>query len=401
MTHSQSDILFQTNKLKKDTVRSYSSFSMQEAEKALSFHKSMPSYQETPLISMKNLAAFLGVKDLWLKDESSRFNLNSFKILGSSYALAKFFSQTKKSEQTKSVTFDRLIWGMKNRNDQLTLATASDGNHGCGLAHIAQVCETKAHIFVPAGTSAARVKAMKAQGAEVTITDKNYDETLLIAYEEAKRNGWLLVQDTTINEAVNDKIPSYIMQGYLTLVHECYAQLNEQRPTHIFVQAGVGSFAAAIQAYLCNRFLDKGPKLIIVEPQGADCFYRSHSKEDGYIHPYVEPQKTKMTSLACGLPNRLAWPIIRDESFGFISCSDRVTFQGMRVLNQPLKGDARICAGESGAVGLGLVFKLFFQEKFSEIKNKMGLNEESKIMVFSTEGISDPESFHQNLWLDE
>lgn len=397
MSKTGSDIVFQENLQRKSPGSKYPEFSLNETLSAFSFHRSMPSYEKTPLHQMKGLADYLGIESLWIKDESRRFRLNSFKALGASYALGKWLMK-KTGQSSDQPTFDRMIWWFSNLEGDFSLVTATDGNHGCGVAWLASVCGCKAKIFVPSCTSEPRIANIEKLGAEVIVVDGNYDKAVRVAQRSANDGNSLFIQDTTTEQ--EETVPEYIMQGYLTLIHETYDQLPlEERPTHILLQAGVGSFAAAAQAYISNRFGDKGPRIILVEPEGAACFYESFKRNDGDM-TCLDDYHSVMAGLSCGRPNRLAWRILKGESEGVLRCHDRVSYLGMRVLHQPLSKDAKIISGESGAVGLGALFKICKEAEASDIREKLGLDQSSKVLLISTEGATDPDGFRKGLWED-
>ena len=398
MSKTGSDIVFRENPRGNPVRARYHEFSLDETLNALSFHRSIPSFETTPLYKMDSLAEYLGIRSLWIKDESSRFRLNTFKGLGPSYALAKWLKQKSGSGYGHHPTFDRVVWWCSNLEEDFSLVTAADGHYGCGVAWLASLCGCKARIFVPAGTSGSWVASIRSFGAEVEVIQGNYDRAVRLARQSASDDGSLFIQDTVTE--YDEEIVRFVMQGYLTLIHEVYTQLPaEQRPGHILLQAGAGSFAAAAQAYLSNRFGENAPQLILVEPEGAACFYESFGRGDGSITK-LDSHHTIMSGLNCGEPNRFAWKILRDESDGVLRCHDRVSWLGMRVLNQPLPRDPKIVSSESGAVGLGALFKICREEDKLQLKKTLGLNQDSVVLVFSTEGPTDLAGYRQGLWED-
>jgi len=219
-----------------------------------------------------------------------------------------------------------------------------------------------------------------------------------LAAQDAARNGWLLVQDTAMPGY--EDIPRRVMQGYLTMFEEALAEAGDPMPTHVFVQCGVGSLAAACQAYLVERFGANRPQVVVVESDRAACFYQSMQAGDGRSHPVTGPLDTIMAGLACGEPSLTAWDILKDWADVFVACPDRVTCRGMRVLGNPLPGDPRVVSGESGAVTTGLLFEACRSGDGKPLKTALALNERSRVLLFSTEGDTDPEMYRRIVWGD-
>lgn len=373
-----------------------------EIGKARNFHKSFPEYQPTPLHSLNCLAKALGVGGIHIKDESYRFGLNAFKVLGGSYAMARYLAQ-RLDRDISELPFEILTSKpIKERLGEITFATTTDGNHGRGVAWTARQLGQKAVVYMPKGSSVTRLENIRAEGAEASITDMNYDDAVRMTAKKAKENGWVVVQDTAW-EGYRD-IPTWIMQGYGTMACEALEQLQTagvQKPTHIFVQAGVGSFAGAVQGYFASVFKDERPKTVIVEADKADCFFKSVQAGDGDPRAVGGDMATLMAGLACGEPNIISWDILRDYSEMYVSSPDWVAASGMRTLGNPLKGDPRVISGESGAVTTGLLRALLQSPKLREVKEALQLNSESQILLFSTEGDTDPGKYRSIVWNGE
>ena len=373
--------------------------SRNEIAKAKAFHKSFPEYTETPLHSLENLAKYLKVGGIYVKDESQRFGLNTFKVLGGSFAMAKYMEKHFYGQAEELTCAQICSPESYAKTGQLTFVTATDGNHGRGVAWAAKHMGHRAVVYMPKGSSLIRLKNILAEGAEASITDLNYDEAVRLAAEKAKAFGWIVVQDTAWEGY--EEIPTWIMQGYGTIADEAMDQLNSagiEKPTHVFLQAGVGSFAAAIQGYFATRFGDEKPKTAIVEPNLADCLYKSVVANDGKPKNVTGDMATIMAGLACGEPNILGWEILRDYSDMFFSCPDEVTARGMRLLGNPLAYDKRIISGESGAVTTGLLSYLLQEGSLKEAQKSLGIDENSKILLISTEGDTDPEKYRDIVW---
>lgn len=368
-------------------------FDMDASETVPSFHKTFPNYKPTPLIELSGLAYHLGVKNIWVKDESHRFGLNAFKVLGASYAVAKLIGEMfniSKKELSYSIFTDNSI---REKIKNLTLVTATDGNHGRGVAWTAKQIGCKSVVYMPKGTKKARFENIKSLGADVYIIDGNYDDASKLARENAEKYGWLLVQDSSWDGY--EKIPLWVMQGYLTLLDEAFEQLQGETPTHVFVQCGVGSLPAVVQAYLVDIFGERRPLLAVVEPEDAACVYESFAAGDGNIHTLKNEMRTIMAGLACGTPSKLAWEIMRDHSNFFVTCDDEITKSGMNILAKGTFGDNKITSGESGAVTTGLVYKLLSDPECAHLAQKLKLKSNSKIFLISTEGDTDPEMYQK------
>lgn len=375
---------------------SVSDFTLAELQKALNFHQSIPGYQPTPLVSLPALSRHLGVGSLHVKDESFRFNLKAFKVLGGAYAMARLIAELA-GEDIAALPFDVMI-GEKLRKaiGEVVFATTTDGNHGRGVAWTARQLRQKSVVYMPKGSSEERLAAIRREGAEAAIVDMNYDEAVRMTAEQAREHGWLVVQDTAWEGY--EKIPLWIMQGYGTLMLESMQQLHGVAPTHILVQAGVGSLAAAVQGIVAAAFGPDRPKVIVTEANAADCLYRSALAQSGDPVAVGGDLSTIMAGLACGEANVIGWRILRDYSQAFISCPDSVSAHGMRVLAAPLPGDTPVTAGESGAVTTGLLSVLMQAPGMAATREALGLDSNSRVLVINSEGDTDPQKYHDIVW---
>ena len=371
----------------------------EEAEKAQKFHESFPVYSKTPLVELKNLAKAIGVKDIYVKDESYRFGLNAFKVLGGSYAIGRLIAD-KIGEDIKDLSAEKMVSKeVKDKTGDMVFVTATDGNHGRGVAWTANQLKQKSVVYMPKGSAIERLNNILAEGAEASITDMNYDEAVRLADKNAKEKGWIVVQDTAW-EGYED-IPTWIMQGYMTLAYEIVKQIEENKaeaPTHIFLQAGVGSLAGAICGFFANYYKDNQPKIVVIEPNKADCIYRTAEANDGKLHFVTGDLNTIMAGLACGEPNSIGWNVLKDYADGFISCPDYVAADGMRVMASPLKGDDQVVSGESGAATLGCIYNVLTDKSLVDLKNKLELDENSRLLFISTEGDTDRENYIDVVW---
>lgn len=375
-------------------------FEEKEMKEVYDFHKSLPGYKATPLVELDDLAKYYRVQKLWLKDESKRFGLNAFKVLGGSYAIGKYLSQ-KLGRDMSELPFNVLISDeVKKQLGDVTFVTATDGNHGRGVAWVANKLRQKSVVYMPKGSAKMRFDAIAREGADVSITDLNYDDAVRLANKGAEEHGWIMVQDTAWDGY--EEIPLWIMQGYSTIINEIVEQLEaakEEKPTHVFLQAGVGSFAGAVQGYLAHLYGDDRPITIICEPHGANCIYKSMEANDGKPHNVTGDLTTIMAGLACGEPNTISWKILRDNADFSVSCDDSIAARGMRVLSSPLGNDQRVISGESGAVGLGLFTVLSEKkEEYAELMKALKIDENSRILCISTEGDTDVEGYKNVVW---
>lgn len=374
--------------------------SLKNVREARNFHKSFPQYTVTPLARLDGMAARLGLANIFVKDESFRFGLNAFKVLGGSFAMARYIAG-EMNKDVSEMTYDYMT-SEKFREEfgQATFYTATDGNHGRGIAWAANKLGQKAVVHMPKGSSNQRFNNIAREGAKVTIEDVNYDECVRMAAAEAESTvHGVIVQDTAWEGY--EEIPSWIMQGYGTLASEAAEQLRENeanRPTHVFVQAGVGSLAGAIVGYFTNLYPQNPPKFIVMEAGAADCLYRGALAGDGKPRIVSGDLSTIMAGLACGEPNTIAWDILRNHADAFLSCPDWVSAKGMRMLAVPLKGDPKVISGESGAVGMGVLASVMGNDDYRELREALELDRFSKVLLFSTEGNTDSEKFRTIVW---
>ncbi|MDA8193914.1 MAG: diaminopropionate ammonia-lyase [Thermaerobacter sp.] len=360
------------------------------------YHATLPGYRFTPLHPLSTLARHWNLGGLFIKDESSRFGLNAFKSLGGTYAVAKYLSRTLDHGQPLTT---HTLTSPGTRQRSLTFATATDGNHGVGIAWAAHQFGHQSIVFMPRGTAAARVQSVRAAGGQAEVTAFNYDDTVAWVAAEAAERGWVLVQDTSWPGY--QEIPLWIMQGYTTLIYEALQQLQDfgvKRPTHVFLQAGVGSFAAAVTGFLANVFASAIPLIIVVEPTQTASLLRSATVGDGQLHSLEGPMQTVMAGLACGAPNPLAWDILQHWVGMFLSCPDEMAARGTRILANPLAGDPAVISGESGSVTLGVLSHIMASPLAQTLRQSLDLNEQSQVLLVSTEGMTDPVLYRRLVW---
>jgi len=366
--------------------------------KIRSFHRQLPGYRMSPLKGLSNLAARLGLGGIWVKDESARLDLQSFKVLGGSYAIYRLI-QKRLGLEGQELSFTELTNGtIREKLGDITFAAATDGNHGRGVAWSAAQMGFRSVIYVHKLTSQGRIQAIENSGARVVVVDGNYDDAVRQVYQDAQRNDWEVVSDTSWDGY--EDIPKWVMQGYTTMLSEAQEQLAAQglsQPTHIFVQAGVGSLAAATIGFYHNLFGDS-IQTCVVEPTKAACLYRSALAEDGLPHTAEGDLDTIMAGLACGEPNPIAWEILKDRTDYFAICPDYVAAMGMRVYGVPLRGDPPVISGESGAVTLGALMYIMQHASARAFREQLGLGMDSHVLLINSEGNTSPDDFRYVVW---
>ncbi len=388
------------NKMPKSADEHLSIMSPDNVDKARAFFAGFPQYAVTPLAKLDGMAARLGLGDLFVKDESYRFGLNAFKVLGGAFAIARYIA-SETGRDIGEITYDYLTSDQLYEDfGQATFYTATDGNHGRGVAWAAQQLGQKAVVHMPKGSAKMRFDNIAKEGAEVTIEEMNYDDCVRLAAAEAARTEHGVVMQDTAWEGY-ELIPSWIMQGYGCMAQEAIQQLRAleiNRPTHVFVQAGVGCMASAVVGYYANLFPSHPPKFIVMEAEAAACLYKGACQGDGSPAIVGGDLSTIMAGLACGEPNTLSWDILRNHADAFLAIPDWVSARGMRMLAAPMRGDPAVVSGESGAVGMGVVDALMTDPTCGALKEALGLDKNSSVLLFSTEGDTDPENYRRIVW---
>jgi len=374
--------------------------SLENVARARAFHQSFPQYSVTPLAELSGMAAELGLGGLCIKDESYRFGLNAFKVLGGSFAMGRYIAD-EMGRDVSTLSYEYLTSpAFREEFGQATFFTATDGNHGRGVAWAANKLGQKSVVHMPKGSSQSRFDNIAREGAKVTIEEVNYDDCVRMAAAEAKgTEHGVVVQDTAWDGY--EEIPSWIMQGYGTMANEAASQLCQLgigRPTHVFVQAGVGSLAGAVVGYFANLFKSNPPKFVVMEAKAADCLYQGAAAGDGEPRAVTGDLQTIMAGLACGEPNIISWDILKNHVDAFISCPDWVSAKGMRMLAAPVKGDPAVTSGESGAVGMGVISSIMQDDTYKELRVALGLDRDSQVLMFSTEGDTDPDKYRKIVW---
>lgn len=384
---------------KKDYSKADELFKIETARLARKFHSQIPGYNITSLRALPCLSSMLGVEGVYVKDESQRLALNSFKVMGGSFALFRFI-QKKLNLSDDQMDYSYLTsQECHDRLGTLTFASATDGNHGRGIAWAASKLGHNCIIYVHKDTSQARIDAIRSFGAVVKIVNGNYDDAVRKVANDAKEFGWHIISDTSWDGYT--EVPTWIMQGYTTMLVEAQEQLSGlgiYRPTHVFVQAGVGALAASVIGFYASLFKDNPPIFCVVEPDKAPCIYESAMINDGAPHNVLGSLDTIMAGLACGDPSPIAWEILSNTADVFIKVPDYIAARGMRIYSCPLHGDPFMISGESGAVTLGALYTILTEKDNDDLKQILKLDANSKILLINTEGDTDPVHFRQIIW---
>lgn len=340
----------------------------------------------TPLWSLPELAARLGVGELHVKDESVRSPLGSFKALGAPIALLRLILRLFPAQGFEP---KRLLRGDYRRQlNEFTVISATDGNHGRALAAAAQSIGCRCVIVLHANVSVEREQAIAAYGAQIVRIAGNYDESVAVAARLAAENGWKVVSDTSY--AGYEDIPRDVMQGYGTMVAEIAEQTEGKRFTHVFLQGGVGGLAAGVASYLWELCDEQRPVFVVVEPQQADCLYQSALK--GEAANATGSVDSVMAGLACGETSPLAWRFLRPCVDWFMTIEDAEAVAAMRELAAGGERDVPIVSGESGAAGLAGLTLLCRDRSLAA---PLGLDAESCVLLINTEGDTAPAVYQQ------
>ncbi|MGZ5021612.1 MAG: diaminopropionate ammonia-lyase [Chthoniobacterales bacterium] len=367
--------------LNRNVCRSAQPLVRQNERAPLAFHQRLPGYAPTPLINSPELARRLGVGQVLLKNESSRLGLPAFKVLGASWAVYRALEARAGQALEPWATIAELRERIAPLRP-LTLATATDGNHGRAVAHVAALFGFAARIFVPAGTAQARIDGIASEGAQVEIVNGTYDDAVARAAREASER-CLIISDTSWPGY--EEIPRWVEEGYSTIMWEIEDELvrrNWKNPDLVAVQFGVGALAVAVVRYFPNS------KILSVEPLPAACALAS--AQAGKIVDVPGPHDSIMAGLNCGRVSLVAWPIISTGIDAFIAISDERAREAMKAL-----AHAGVTAGETGASGLAGLLELLTGENHEQHRAALKIDHNSRVLVFITEGATDPESYAQ------
>jgi diaminopropionate ammonia-lyase len=372
----------------------------QAGREAVQLLAAMFAYRPTPLRSLNELARDCGLASIALKDEGARLGLKSFKALGGAYAVISLVLDRAAAQLGRRVgpgelphpASGSLALPPPGSADtpaapevaqvaaRMTFTCATDGNHGLSVAAGARLVGARAVIFVHEGVSVERCAAIEAFGARLSVVAGSYDDAVAEALRQSGKHGWLLVSDTSWNGY--REIPGLVMKGYAVMVHELIAQLAAP-PTHVFLQAGVGGFAAAVTTALQDCYRQGPPRVVVVEPARAACLFAS--ARAGRSVKLTAGEATVMAMLECYEPSLIAWESLRQSAAAFMTIEDRDALQAMQVLAQLPPQQATV-AGESGAAGLA---GLLAACRDPRARAALCLDAASRVLVINTEGATD------------
>lgn len=356
--------------------------SVQAAKEVERFLTYRDNHKPTPLRSLAGLSRDLGIGSIHLKDEGHRLGLGSFKALGGSYAVIRLVLEEAGRKLGRTVDISELQSpAVREVARAMTVGCATDGNHGRSVAAGAQLVGAKAAIFVHSGVSDERVAAIARFGAEMIRVEGTYDDSVAEAERVCNENGWIVVSDTSWPGY--ERIPGLVMQGYTAMLNEAVRELPE-RPTHVFIQAGVGGLAAAVAGYFDVIYGKDRPRLIVVEPDRAACIYESALA--GKPVKVAHGEATIMAMLECYEPSLVAWRVLARTADAFMTIGEEDAAETMRLLAQPKAGDPAVVAGESGGAGLAGLLSVMKDEK---LRDQLGLDAQARVFVINTEGATD------------
>ena len=347
---------------KNEILNSLSKKDIDEAYLSISNWK---GYSPTPLIKLDKLSKELGLNKIFYKDESKRFDLKSFKALGGAYAVEK----------------------VSKGNKDIVVATATAGNHGRSVAWGAKRLGLKCKIFISEFVSDARGQAMADLGADVVKVNGNYEKSLIECIKQSTDNNWQIVQDVAWQDYMI--VPKYTMAGYTVMMKEIVNQINQNRISHIILQAGVGGMAAAMIAGIA-RYLENIPITIVVEPDSAACVLESI--RTGKIEKIDIKRESLMGGMSCGEVSLVPWEILKNSVKYCISLPDDDIAKTMKLLGNASFSKEKIIAGENSAPG---VISLIAGCEDEKVKEKIGLDKDSNVMLIGCEGDTDKEMYQK------
>lgn len=341
-----------------------------EFDRVATFYRRQPQNEPTPLYRLPGLASVTGLGEILLKDESQRFDLPAFKILGVLYA------------------FERILEAQP-KNSNLVVACASAGNHGRAVARAARMRGLSAKIYLPVGVAPARIDAIVGEGAEVVVTDQNYEGSIRLVNAEAKRRGWQVVSDTAWDGY--ETIPRWIMAGYSWLMEEASLQWDSDKPPDaVFVQAGVGGLACAVLTWLDWKYGSGRPPVVVCEPSAAPCLLESARAGQPVA---IADRDTMMACLRCAEISPVVWPVIENGFDAFVAVDDKCVADTIRQLAYPNAGDPTVIAGACGACGLAVLLAVMNDSTLRTVRETAQIGSDSRVLVINSEGATDPEIY--------
>lgn len=355
--------------------------SLRAHEAAFGEISSWQEYEPTPLLSLDGLAEALDIGRIWYKDEGQRFGLGSFKALGGMYGVLQVLRSHLERKKAGPVTSTDLLEGHYRKEvSDLTVTCASASNHGRAVAAGAKMFGCRCVVFLPSTTHPTRATGIARLGADTRRVQGSYDDAVRLAARTADEAGWLLVSDTAYPGY--EAVPCHVMQGYTVMVREVLERIPVgDRPTHVFLQAGVGGLAAAVCSHLWESLGPSRPTMVVVEPEEADCLLESAFT--GRIAPARGSLGTAMSCLACRHPSTLAWKILERGADAFLSISDYCVADTVRALAEGVAEDPPVRTQPSGAAGVaGLIAAV----SEPAVAAPLALNDKCRVLLFGTEG---------------
>jgi len=352
----------------------------------LDFHRKLPGYEQTRLVEAPGLAKLLEVGEVWVKDESGRLGLPSFKILGASWATFRAVVERLGKDPGDWGTIAELAERLEELRP-MTLSAATDGNHGRAVARMARLLGLGARIFVPEGTARARIEGIEREGAPVTVVDGTYEDAVEAAAGLAGER-CLLVQDTAVDG--QDQTSGWVIEGYSTIfweIEDRLAELGREPPELVAVQIGVGALAASVVRHFRRPDPEPRARIVGVEPDRAACALAS--MEAGHIVTIPGPHDSAMAGLNCGEPSSVAWPEVSGGIDLFVAVEDQRAFEAVRRM-----ADAGLVSGETGAAGLAGLLELLAGDG-SPARETLAVGDDTRVLLVSTEGATDPEAYRR------
>lgn len=349
------------------------------AIEARRYFRTLARYEPTPLLSLTSLASELGVARLLCKDEGHRLGLHSFKALGGAYAVARLVHKHVEATLGAGIPIAELLEERSRKYARkLTVACATDGNHGRSVAWGAHLLGCTCVIFLHENVSKAREEAIAAFGARIVRVPGVYDDSCAEAARVSRLNGWHVVSDFA-TEAY-DEVTSWVMRGYGVMVDEILTELEQRQEklSHIFVQGGCGGLAAAIAGQCTVRLAEK-PTIVVVEPDRANCLLQSARSQTAARIAASQP--TCMAMLECYEPSHMAWPILERTAEFFVDIEDQAALDAHHRLIP-----SGMHAGPSGAAGFA---GLLAARRDSELSDAVGLSASSRVLIIASEGITE------------
>lgn len=374
-------------------ARDAATFSRDAAIEVAAYLTHRPDHRPTPFHALPALAKELGVAAIHIKDEGQRLGLGSFKALGGAYAVVRLVLEEASRILGRPVPYEQMHSDeVRKIAATLTVACATDGNHGRSVAQGAELIGARCVIFVHARVSDERVAAIARFGAEMVRVEGTYDDSVAEAARVAAERGWISVSDTSWPGY--ERVPGLVMQGYTAIMREALEILPEL-PTHVFVQAGVGGLAAAAAGYLALAYGVARPTFVVVEPDRAACLYAT--AQAGHLVKIDHGDPTVMAMLECYEPSMVAWRVLSRAADAFMTVGEEDAIAVMNRLARPSGDDPAIVSGESGGAGLAGLIRIADDE---EARAAIGLGADARVFVINTEGATDPARYRELVGTD-